>query len=118
MCDEMHPAQDTSAWLILLESSESQLYRGVSHFLMRKFCEKWKFAVWKELLKHFDVRYSSFTDIVRLENEPEKIDFSYANQLYWNWHRVKFFLTGQSKMSFNFHQWEGGRDEYTYRQKK
>ena len=58
MCDEMHPAQDTSAWLILLESSESQLYRGVSHFLRRKFCEKWKLAVWKELLKHFDVRYA------------------------------------------------------------
>ena len=38
----MHPAQDTSAWLILLESSESQLYRGVSHFLRRKFGEKWK----------------------------------------------------------------------------
>ena len=29
MCDEMHPAQDTSAWLILLGRSESQLYRGV-----------------------------------------------------------------------------------------
>ena len=28
----MHPAQDTSALLILLESSESQLYRGASHF--------------------------------------------------------------------------------------
>ena len=42
MCDEMHPAQDTSAWLILLESWGSQLYRGVSHFLSRKFCEKWK----------------------------------------------------------------------------
>ena len=31
MCDEMHPVQDTSAWLMLLESSESQLYRGGSH---------------------------------------------------------------------------------------
>ena len=31
MCDEMHPAQDTSAWLMLPESSESQLYRGVIH---------------------------------------------------------------------------------------
>ena len=76
MCDEMHPAQDTRAWLTLLESSESQLYRGVSHSLRRKFCKKWKLSVWKELLKHFDVRYwiLSFTDIVRLENEPEKID--------------------------------------------
>ena len=62
----MHPAQDTSAWLILLESWESQLYRGVSQFLRRKFCEKWKLAVWKELLKHFDVRYSILTDWVLL----------------------------------------------------
>ena len=38
--DEMHPAQDSSARLMVLESSESQLYRGVSHFLRRKFCEK------------------------------------------------------------------------------
>ena len=36
----MHPAQDTSAWLSLLESSETQLHRSVSHFLRRKFREK------------------------------------------------------------------------------
>ena len=53
MCDEMHPAQDTSAWLILLESSESQLNGVVDHFLRRKFCRKWRLAVWKNTFEAF-----------------------------------------------------------------
>ena len=44
MCDEMHPAQDISAWLILLESSESHLYRIV-YWLEKVFLASVKFAV-------------------------------------------------------------------------
>ena len=44
MCDETHPAQDISAWLIFLESSESHLYRIV-YWLEKVFLASVKFAV-------------------------------------------------------------------------
>ena len=55
MRDKIHLMQDIIAWLILLESWESQLHHGVSHFLRRKFCEKWKFAVYNELLNFWSI---------------------------------------------------------------
>ena len=63
---------------------ESLLNFVLSARKLRISALSWCESFFKELLKHFDVRYSivSFTDVVRLENEPEKIDFSYANQLY------------------------------------
>ena len=52
MRDEMDSAQDTSAWLILLESSESQLYRGVSFFKAK--------VLWKMKISRMERTFDAF----------------------------------------------------------
>ena len=61
--------QDIIAWLILPESWESQLHHGVSHFLRRKFCEKWKFAVYNELLNFWSILTVRGCDVGRWNDD-------------------------------------------------
>ena len=49
MHGKVHLLQNTIAWLILLESWESQFYRGVNHLSRRKFGPKWKLFAWTSL---------------------------------------------------------------------